>query len=133
MDYVEDTARNIYRAMRKGEPGEEYLIASEPRRLDEAFDIAEELTGIEAPRSVPGSVFRWLGHAISGVETFTRPPAGFESELLYFFDTGDVLVDNSKARRDLDIEHRPLREAVRQYLEWELDQQDMRPLVEMQH
>ena len=132
MDYVEDTARNLYRAMQKGNPGEEYIIASEPCSLVEPFEIAEELTGIEAPRPVPGTLFRWIGHAMSGVETLTKPPEGFESELLYFFDSGAVLVDNSKAKRELGIEHRPLREAVRQYLDWELEQQGMPSLDAIQ-
>lgn len=132
IDYVEDTARNIYRAMQNGEPGEEYIIASEPCSLAEPFEIAEELTGIDAPRPVPGTIFRWLGHAMSVVETVTKPPEGYESELLYFFDTGPVLVDNSKAKRELDIEHRPLEKAVRHYLEWELEQQDMPSLQELQ-
>lgn len=131
MDYVEDTARNIYRAMQNGELGEEYIIASEPCSLDELFKIAEELTGIDRPRPVKGRLFRWLGHAMSGVEAVTKPPEGFESELLYFFDSGAVLVDNSKAKRELGIEHRPLQEAVRQYLEWELEQQDMQSLEEI--
>lgn len=125
MDYVEDTARNIYRVMQNGEPGEEYILASEPCSLDERFDNAEELTGIDGPRPDPGRVFRWLGHAMSGVEAVTKPPAGFESELLSFFDSGAVLVDNSKAKRELGIEHRPLQKAVRQYLDWELEQQHM--------
>ena len=35
-----------------------------------------------------------------------------------------VLVDNSKAKRELGIEHRPLEEGIREYLEWELEQLD---------
>jgi dihydroflavonol-4-reductase len=95
--------------------------------LAELFDIAEDLTGIDAPRRVPCRVFRWLGHAMAVVETVTRPPSGYESELLHFFDSGRILVDNSKAQRELGIEHRPLRESVREYLEWELAKQDVRP------
>lgn len=131
MDFVEDTAPNIYRAMEHGEPGEEYIIASEPRPMGDSFQIAEDLTGIQAPRQVSGSIFRWLGTVMSGVETIKRPPAGFESEALRFFASGAVLVDNSKAERELDIEHRPLEEGVRQYLEWELAQQGMPPLEQL--
>jgi dihydroflavonol-4-reductase len=124
-DYVVDTARNLHRAMQAGTPGEEYIVASDPRNLAELFEIAEDLTGIDAPRTVPRRAFRWLGHAMSAVETVADPPTGYESELLYFFDTGEVLVDNAKATRELGIEHRSLRDSVREYLEWELAQQDM--------
>lgn len=132
IDYVDDTVSNIYRGMQVGEPGEEYIVASDPRPLIEPFEIAEDLTGIEAPRPVTGTVFRWLGHAMSGVESFTRPPPGYESEFLHFMSSGRVLVDNTKAERELGIEHRPIRGAVREYLEWELEQQDMPSLAEIQ-
>jgi dihydroflavonol-4-reductase len=129
-DYVEDTAEILDRAMEEGVPGEEYIVASEPRSMPEAFEIAEEITGVPAPRAVPGTLFRLMSYGMSGVEYVTRPPEGFESELLRFFDTGAWLVDNSKARRALDIEHRPLEEGLREYLEWEVQQQGMQSEVE---
>lgn len=121
-EHVEDTATNLRRAMEEGTPGEEYIVASEPTSVPEVLDVVEDLTGISAPRTVPGSVFRVLGRAISVAELFTRPPDGFESELMAFFDGGASLVDNEKARRELGIEHRPLDEGLRQYLAWEMDQ-----------
>jgi len=122
-DYVEDTATNIERAMEHGEPGEEYIVANEPRNLVEVLDLTERLTGIPAPRSVPGTVFGLMGYGVAGLETVTRPPEGFESELLHFFNTGSILVDNSKAQDELGIEHRPLEDALREYLDWEVEQQ----------
>lgn len=126
-DYVEDTAANIERAMADGAPGEEYIIASEPRGMAEVFERAEELTGVSAPPAVPGSVFRLLGTVMQGVERVTRPPDGLESETLYFFASGRVLVDNSKAEAELDIDHQPLDRSLAAYLDWELDQQGMDP------
>ena len=123
-DYVEDTARNIQKAMDRGDPGEEYVIAGEPRNMVDVFSVAEDLTGVAAPRAVPSTLFRLLSYPVAGLERFTRPPAGFESETLRFFDTGAVLVDNSKAQRELGIEHRSLEQGVREYLEWELEQLD---------
>lgn len=124
-DYVEDTAANLRRAMEEGTPGEEYIITNEPRSVPEVLGLVEELSGIPAPRAVPGTVFSWLSRAVSVVELATRPPDGFESELLKFFSSGGVLVDNSKATRELGIEHRPLEDGLREYLAWELDQLGM--------
>ncbi|OYR41324.1 NAD-dependent dehydratase [Halorubrum sp. Ib24] len=128
-DYVEDTAANIKRAMDEGELGEEYIIASEPRNFVDVFDLAERLTGIPAPRAVPGTVFQLMSYGVAGLESFTRPPEGFESELLGFFATGGVLVDNSKAKRELGIDHRPFEESLQRYLEWEIEQQGLEPKI----
>ncbi|GAA0507952.1 dihydroflavonol-4-reductase [Halorubrum aquaticum] len=124
-DYVEDTAANITSAMEHGEPGEEYIIANEPRNIVEVFDMVEEFTGISRPRAVPSALFTILGYGMLIAEQFTKPPEGLESELLRFFASGRVLVDNSKAERDLEIEHRPLDESLRTYLDWELTQQGL--------
>lgn len=124
-DYVDDTAANIQRAMEKGTPGEEYIIASESRSVPDVLSIVEELTGIPAPRAVPGTIFYWLSRVVAVAELVTRPPEGFESELLAFFSSGGVFVDNSKAIRELNIEHRPLEEGLREYLAWELEQLGM--------
>lgn len=124
-DYVDDTAANLIRAMDEGTPGEEYIVGNEPWRVPEVFELVEDLTGVPAPRAVPGTVFSWLSRVVSVAERVTRPPEGFESELLAFFGSGGVLVDNSKAKRELGIEHRPLEDGLREYLNWELTQLEM--------
>ncbi|MEF8772751.1 NAD-dependent epimerase/dehydratase family protein [Halodesulfurarchaeum sp.] len=124
-DYVEDTAANLIRAMNEGRPGEEYIIANEPRPAPDVFGIVEDLTGIPAPRAVPDTLFAVLSKVVSVVEMVTRPPEGYESELLAFYSSGEMLVDNSKAERELGIEHRPLEDGLREYLDWELKQQGM--------
>jgi dihydroflavonol-4-reductase len=121
-DYVEDTARAHIRAMEDGVSGEEYIVASEPRTMVEVFDRAEEITGIPAPRPVPDTVFSGLARVMRVAERVITPPEGFEAELLEFFAGKQYNVDNTKAVRDLGIEHRPLEEGLRKYLEWELDQ-----------
>ncbi|MEF8779588.1 MAG: NAD-dependent epimerase/dehydratase family protein [Haloferacaceae archaeon] len=124
-DYVGDTAANLHRAMNEGTPGEEYIIASESRSVPHVLEVVEDLTGIPAPRSVPSTLFEVMSRGVSVAEIVTRPPEGFESELLAFFTSGEVLVDNSKAERELDIEHRPLEDGLREYLDWELEQLGM--------
>lgn len=48
--HVDDIADGHLRAMEKGKPGESYIIGGPPHTLVEAFDIAEEITGIPGPR-----------------------------------------------------------------------------------
>lgn len=125
-DYVEDVADAHVRAMDEGRPGEEYIVAGEPRTIVDVLSRAEEITGVPAPRSVPDAVFGGLSTVMRGVERVTTPPEGLEAELLEFLAGRQYLVDNSKAKRELGIEHRPLDAGLREYFEWEMEQMGMR-------
>ncbi len=120
-DHAADTAAAHVLAMERGTPGEEYIVAGEPRNVLEVFDLAEELTGVPRPRAVPDAVFGWLARAVGLLERVVTPPRGYESELLSFAAGRKYDVDNSKAARDLGVEHRPLAEGLREYLSWEID------------
>jgi dihydroflavonol-4-reductase len=124
-DYAEDTAQAHWLAMKKGTPGEEYIVASEPRTMGEVLECAEDLTGIPAPRVVPDWVFGGLATVMRGVEQVTTPTEGLEAEMMDFFAGRQYLVDNSKAKRELGITHRPLREGLSEYLAWEAEQLGM--------
>lgn len=124
-EYAEDTARAHIRAMENGEPGEEYIIAPESRPLIDVFERAEEITGVPAPRAVPPAVFGALARVMDVVERLATPPEGLEAENLRFLAGNEIPVDNSKAKRELGVEHRPLEESLRAYLEWEMEQLDM--------
>lgn len=124
-DHAEDTARAHIQAMHVGEPGEEYIIASDPVSMDEVFEHAEDITGISAPRPVSPVVFSTLARVMDLVERVSTPPEGLEAENLRFLAGNKVPVDNVKAKRDLDIEHRPLAAGLRDYLKWEMDQLGM--------
>lgn len=124
-DYAPDTAQAHISAMKKGEPGEEYIVASEPRTMNEVFSQAEAITGIPAPRTAPDWLFSGLATVMRGVEQVTTPPEGLEAEMMEFFAGRQYLVDNSKAKRELGLEHRPLEAGLREYLAWEIDQLGM--------
>jgi dihydroflavonol-4-reductase len=129
-DYAPDTARAHILAMEKGQPGEEYIVASEPRTMGDVFACAEEITGVPAPRTAPDRLFWGLAKVMRGVERVTTPPEGLEAETMDFFAGRQYLVDNSKAKRELGIEHRPLKQGLREYLSWETDQLGMDVQIE---
>jgi dihydroflavonol-4-reductase len=56
------------------------------------------------------------------VERVTTPSEGLDAELLDFLARRRYLVDNSKAERELGVEHRSLDEGRREYLGWEMEQ-----------
>ena len=121
-EHAEDTARAHVRAMEAGEPREEYIIAPDAVSMAEVFEYAEDITGIPAPRAVSPAMFGALARMMDVVERVVTPPEGLEAENLRFLAGNKIPVDNTKARRELGIEHRPLAEGLRDYLEWEMDQ-----------
>jgi dihydroflavonol-4-reductase len=121
-EHAEDTAGAHIQAMEAGEPGEDYITAPDPVSMVEVFEHAEDITGIPAPRAVSPRVFSALARVMDVVERVSTPPKGLEAENLRFLAGNKIPVDNTKAKRKLGIEHRPLAEGLRDYLEWEMDQ-----------
>lgn len=121
--HVADTARAHVLAMEEGEPGEDYVVAGEPSTLVEMFDLAEEITGISAPRAVSPRFFSALAPLAGLLDRVVDLPADYKAESLRVLGGTTYLADNSKATRELGLEHRPLEEGLRETLEaemWEL-------------
>lgn len=106
--HVDDTATGHLLAMEKGVPGETYIIAGSPHLLTEAFEIAERITGIPAPRfHISPAVLRALG-ALSRSERL-RDLAGVT-----------YLGSNAKAKRELRYQPRSLEIGLRETLAYEM-------------
>ena len=118
--HVEDTARAHLLAMERGESGETYIVAGEPATLTGVLALAEELTGIPAPRAVSPRWFRLLSRAAGAVEGVVPLPPDYRAESLRILGGATYLGDNSKARRELGLEHRPLRDGLDEVLSAEL-------------
>lgn len=126
-DYVEDVAAALCLAMERGEPGESYIVAGEPRSLLDVLACAEAITGIPVPRTVSPRWIAALARVMAAVERVVTPPEGLESETLRALAHTDLPVDNAKATEELGIEHRPLEAGLREYLPWELEQSGVEP------
>ncbi len=106
--HVADTARGHLLAMERGKVGESYIIAGEPHPVTEAFELAEKITGIPAPRMrISPAVLRALA-------------ALARSERLRDLAGVTYLGSNAKARRDLGFNLRPFAEGWRETLEHEM-------------
>jgi nucleoside-diphosphate-sugar epimerase len=119
--HIEDTARGHILAMEKGKAGESYIIAGPAHTLVEAFEIAERITGIPAPRShpSPGTV-RMISRMMAFVEKFKAVSESMSSEQLRVLAGATYLGDSSKARRELGFSARPLEEGLRETLAHEM-------------
>lgn len=126
-DHVADCARAHRLAMQRGDPGETYIIAGEPRTFVDVFDLAERLTGRSAPRSISPRWVRTLARATARLDRVVTPPKAIHPETLSRISGTTWLADNSKAKAELGLTHRPLEEGLREYLEWERTQLDSHP------
>ncbi|MFP8958485.1 NAD-dependent epimerase/dehydratase family protein [Natrialbaceae archaeon A-CW3] len=119
--HVEDTAAAHYRAMVDGEPGETYIVAGEPYTLVDVFDLAERITGIDAPRSVPPAAFRLLSRLVSPLERVVSLPPEYRAESLRVLGGVTYWGDNAKVTRGLNLEHRPFPDGLEETLRAEME------------
>jgi dihydroflavonol-4-reductase len=116
---VADVADGIARAMRRGEPGEHYILGGENLRYREALDaIAEEIGG-SAPRiTVPAAAIRAAGPVAGVVNRRTgRRFFPFNAEMAELA-TDTHFYDSSKAAAEIGYDYRPFRETVPPAWSW---------------
>jgi nucleoside-diphosphate-sugar epimerase len=111
--HVDDTAHAHLLAMERGRPGESYIIGGPVHTLRELFEIAEEITGIPAPRWHPSpAAVRALARLAGIAERVVRLPSSAAEEGLRVIAGVTYLGTNEKARRELGFVPRPLREGL---------------------
>ncbi len=115
--HVDDTAEAHLLAMERGRPGESYIIGGPPHTLIGLFALAEEITGIPAPRWHPSpEVVRAFARLAGLAERIVRLPPSMTEEGLRVVAGVTYLGSNEKARRELGYDPRPLREGLRETL-----------------
>ena len=125
-EHAADTAQSHILAMNRGDPGEEYIIArGTSHTIVEVFELAKKITGVPVPRTVNPVALDVLSRIMTVAEYILTPPEALQAERLRVLAGTNVVVDNSKAKRELGIDHRPLEEGLREYLEWEMEQLGM--------
>ena len=126
--YVDDIARGHILAMERGSLGDTYIICGEPYTLVDALKLAQKITGIPAPRlQIPPAMMK-LTTALAGlVENVVTLPAAYTSEGLRVSAGVTYLGDNSKAKRELGFDPRPLAEGWRETLLYELRELEIQP------
>ncbi|OLC55718.1 MAG: epimerase [Chloroflexi bacterium 13_1_40CM_4_68_4] len=112
--HVEDTARGHVLAMERGRNGESYILAGPAHTLSEAFEIAERITKIPAPRPIPPALLR---AAASVLELF-----GQDAEALRVMAGTTYLGNSSKAQKELGFDARPLEFGLKETLNYEIAQ-----------
>ena len=120
--YVDDVARGHLLAMEKGRVGESYILAGPCHKLTEFFELAQEITGVPMPktRMAPG-VMRAMAGLMNVAEKIVPVPQIYTSEYLRVNGGTTYMGDNSKARRELGYDPRPLKEGLEETLRYEME------------
>jgi nucleoside-diphosphate-sugar epimerase len=116
--HVDDIATGHILAMEKGRSGESYIIAGEPYKLADAFELASEITGKRAPMTVSHKMMKTLSVLVRPLDNYL--PESYTSEGLRVVGGVTYLGDNSKAKRELGYQPRSLREGWEETLRHEM-------------
>lgn len=116
--HVDDIVQGHILAMEKGQIGEAYIIAGESRNLVDAFKLASEITGKPLPRVVAPGMLAVMSRLAKPFDRFLPPT--YTSEGLRVIAGVTYMGDNSKAKRELGYNPRPLREGWQQTLQHEM-------------
>lgn len=124
--HVEDTARGHLLAMERGVAGQSYIIAGPPHRLIEAIQLAEQISGVLAPRlRVPPVLLKLASVLMRPLDALVTLPESYTPEYLRVAAGATYLGSSAKARRELGFETRPLHEGLRETLAYEMRQLGM--------
>jgi nucleoside-diphosphate-sugar epimerase len=121
--FIDDMAEAHILAMEKGRPGRTYIIAGPPQYLSRMLQMAEETTGVPAPRvRLPAFALKTSARLMEPLERFVSLPAFFRAETIRSMAGATYLGSNGRARRELGINPRPIREGLRVTMLWEMEQ-----------
>lgn len=125
--HVDDTAHGHILAMEQGKVGETYIIAGPKYSLVEAFALAEQISGVRAPRL---HLSPWMMKAMAAIlaliEAVSPPPEPYSAEGVRSSAGVSYLGSNEKARRELGYSPRTLEQGLPETLEYEMQQLGMR-------
>lgn len=116
--HVDDIAHGHILAMEKGVVGETYIIAGEPCTYRDAFQLASHITGKSAPGTVPYQLLKVMSFLVKPFDSFV--PEVYTSEALRVLAGPTYWGDNSKAKRFLGYNPRPLTEGLESTLKHEI-------------
>lgn len=126
--YVDDVARGHTLAMERGVPGQSYIVAESDHTAVEAFRLAEQITGIPAPRlTAPPGLLKAAAQLMERLEPLLprQLPATYTAEGLRSIAGPTYIGSGDKARRELGFQPRPFAEGWRETLLYEMEQLGM--------
>jgi nucleoside-diphosphate-sugar epimerase len=125
--HVDDIAHGHILAMEQGKVGDSYIIAGPKYSLVEAFILAEQISGVRAPRLHPAPRMMKATAAMIALIGVVFPlPELYSAEGIRSSAGVSYLGTNEKARRELGYTPRTLEQGLPETLEYEMHQLGMR-------
>ena len=125
--HVDDIAHGHLLAMEQGKVGESYIIAGPKYSLVEAFTLAEQISGVRAPRLHPAPwTMKAMAALIALLGAVVPLPELYSAEGIRSSAGVSYLGSNEKARRELGYAPRTLEQGLPETLEYEMQQLGMR-------
>lgn len=125
--HVDDIAHGHILAMERGRVGESYIIAGPKYSAVEVFTLAEQISGVRAPRLHPAP---WMMKATATMIALMGAvfplPELYSAEGIRSSAGVSYLGTNEKARRELGYVPRTLEQGLPETLEYEMQQLGMR-------
>jgi nucleoside-diphosphate-sugar epimerase len=99
--------------MERGTPGRTYFLAGPVHTLEEALDLAAEITGVPAPRvRLPPGLLRGASILVRPIERLMPLPSAFTSEGLRVIAGVTYIGTSARAQQELGWQPRPLRDGL---------------------
>ncbi|HKI54887.1 MAG TPA: NAD-dependent epimerase/dehydratase family protein [Anaerolineales bacterium] len=117
--HVEDIIQGHILAMEKGAIGDTYIIAGDPCTAQELFRIASQVSGKPAPMTVPYQIMKAMSVLVKPFDSLMSQT--YTSEGLRIIGGPTYLGDNSKAKRELGYNPRPVSEGWVETIKHEMD------------
>lgn len=115
--HVDDVVEGHLLALDRGEEGQSYIICGPAHTWIEAMELAEELTGIPAPRlRLPAWFVGGMASVTGLVHRAVKLRGDFHPETLRVVAGVTYLGDNSKAKQELGYAPRPLEQGLAETL-----------------
>ena len=106
--HVDDIADGHILAMEKGRIGESYIICGEPYALYNAYLLASQVSGKNAPMAVSPKMLKVLSVLVKPLDAVL--PESYTSEGLRIIAGVTYIGNNSKAKHELGYDPRPVSE-----------------------
>jgi nucleoside-diphosphate-sugar epimerase len=111
--HVGDVARGHLLAMERGRPGESYLICGPAVSMREALAMVGRMAGRRPPAVFPAWLLRDMS-AVVGAGSKVLPLLRAPAEILAIATGACYMGDDSKARREIGFDPRPLEEGLQE-------------------